>query len=212
MSCSYSVEVKAVKATTEKKRVFMTSNDKLRPYLFAFLAFCVLSSKHIIIYNEELLVAISFLAFVVFTFNYFGDTVKESLDERRIGIKSELERFFLLKKESLKELALEHEKVSSLRKGLVSLKTFTREEAEAGAKRSIETLKETLSQQIRQRLTQLSFSNLPLQTKWQNRVASSQLGMVLANLEKKSKQGGRGTSWDPRIIERALHLLKEKSS
>lgn len=190
----------------------MTSNDKLRPYLFAFLAFCVLSSKHIIIYNEELLVAISFLAFVVFTFNYFGDTVKESLDERRIGIKSELERFFLLKKESLKELALEHEKVSSLRKGLVSLKTFTRGEAEAGAKRSIETLKETFSQQIRQRLAQLSFSNLPLQTKWQNRVASSQLGMVLANLEKKSKEGGRGTSWDPRIIEKALHLLKEKAS
>ncbi|BDA51690.1 probable ATP synthase protein MI25 at N-terminal half (mitochondrion) [Coccomyxa sp. Obi] len=190
----------------------MTSNDKLRPYLFAFLAFCVLSSKHIIIYNEELLVAISFLAFVVFTFNYFGDTVKESLDERRIGVKSELERFFLLKKESLKELALEHEKVSSLRKGLVSLKTFTRGEAEAGAKRSIESLKETLSQQIRQRLAQLSFSNLPLQTKWQNRVAYSQLGMVLANLEKKSKEGGQGISWDPRIIEKALHLLKEKAS
>lgn len=190
----------------------MTSNDKLRPYLFAFLAFCVLSSKHIIIYNEELLVAISFLAFILFTFSYFGDTVKESLDERRIGIKAELERFFLLKKESLKELAMEHEKVSSLRRGLLSLKSFTREEAEAGVKRSIDALKETLSQQIRQRLTQLSFSNLPLQTKWQERVASSQLGMVLANLDRKGREGGRGMSWDPKIIERALRLLKEKAS
>lgn len=190
----------------------MTSNDKVRPYLFAFLAFCVLSSKHIIIYNEELLVAISFLAFVLFTFNYFGDTVKESLDERRMGIKVELERFFLLKKESLKELAMEHQKVSSLRKGLLSLKSFTREEAEAGAKRSVDALKETLSQQIRQRLNQLSFSSLPLQTKWQERVASSQLGMVLANLEKRWKEGGRGMSWDPKIIEEALRLLKEKAS
>lgn len=190
----------------------MTSNDKLRPYLFAFLAFCVLSSKHIIIYNEELLVAISFLAFVLFTLTYFGDTVKESLDERRIGIKTELERFFLLKKQSLKELAMEHEKVSSLRKGLMSLKSFTRDEAQAGVKRSIDGLKETLSQQIRQRLAQLSFSSLSLQTKWQERVASSQLGMVLANLERKSREGGRGTSWDPKIIARALRLLKEKAS
>lgn len=188
----------------------MTSNDKLRPYLFAFLAFSVLSSKQIIIYNEELLVAISFLAFILFTFNYFGDTVKESLDERRTGIKAELERFFLLKKESLKELAMEHEKVSSLRRGLLSLKSFTREEAEAGVKRSIDALKHGLSQQIRQRLTQLSFSNLPLQTKWQEGIASSQLGIVLANLEKRGKEGGKEGSWDPKIIEKGLQLLKEK--
>ncbi len=190
----------------------MTSNDKLRPYLFAFLAFCVLSSKHIIIYNEELLVAISFLAFILFTFSYFGDTVKESLDERRVGIKAELERFFLLKKGSLKELAMEHGKVSSLRKGLASLKSFTRDESEAGAKRSIDALREALSQQIRQRLSQLSLSSLPLQTKWQERVASSQLGTVLANLEKRGKEGGRGVSWDPKIIERALRLLKGRAS
>ncbi len=196
----------------EREIVFMTSHDKLRPYLFAFLAFCVLSSKHIIIYNEELLVAISFLAFVVFVFNYFGDTVKESLDERRIGIKAELERFFLLRKESLTEVALEHEKVSSLRKGLMSLKSFTRDEAEAGVKRSIDSLKDILSQQIGQRLTQLSSSSLPLQTKWQERVASSQLGMVLANLEKRWKGGGKDASWDPRIIDRALRLLKERGS
>lgn len=196
----------------EKEAAFMTSHDKLRPYLFAFLAFCVLSSKHIIIYNEELLVATSFLAFLVFVFNYFGDTVKESLDERRIGIKAELERFLLLRKESLKELALEHEKVSSLRKGLMSLKSFTREEAEAGVKRGIDSLKGTISQQIGQRLAQLSSSSLPLQTKWQEHVASSQLGMVLANLEKRWKGGGEGVSWDPRIVDRALRLLRERGS
>ena len=88
----------------------MTSNDKLRPYLFAFLVFCVLSSKHIIIYNEELLVAVSFLGFVFFSLHYFGNTIRESLDDRRDGIKAELERFFLLKRKSLQEVAEQHAK------------------------------------------------------------------------------------------------------
>lgn len=190
----------------------MISNDKLRPYLFAFLAFCVLSSKHVIIYNEELLVALSFLAFILFVFHYFGNTVKESLDERRLGIQTELERFFLLKRESLQELTLEHEKVSSLKKGLISLQEFAKDEAEVGASRGVDSLKEVFSQQIIQKLIPLSLSNLPLQSKWQEQVASSQLGMVLAKVEKEWQQGDKQMSWDPKIIERALRLLKEKSN
>jgi hypothetical protein len=188
----------------------MISNDKLRPYLFAFLAFCVLSSKHIIIYNEELLVALSFLAFILFVFHYFGNTVKESLDERRLGIQAELERFFLLKRESLQEVASEHEKVSSLKRGLISLKEFARGEAEAGGKRGVNALREVFSQQIVQKLAPLSLSNLPLQSKWQEQIALSQLGMVLSKMNKELKEGGKQTSWDPRVIERALRLLSEK--
>ena len=82
----------------------MMSNEKLRPYIFAFLAFCVLSSKHIIIYNEEILVAITFFAFVYFVYRYFGQTIQESLDERSQGIRQELESFFVLKKTALEEV------------------------------------------------------------------------------------------------------------
>ena len=188
----------------------MTSNDKFRPYLFAFLAFCVLSSKHIIIYNEELLVAITFLAFVVFIFQYFGATVKESLDERRFEIKSELERFFLLKKESLTELAIEHKKVSLLKKALASLKGFTQEEAMEAASRGNDALKETFAHQITEKLVPLSLPEISLQSKWQERLASSQLGLVLANLEKRWKSDEKITSWDPHVTEKALQLLKER--
>jgi uncharacterized membrane protein len=188
----------------------MTSNDKFRPYLFAFLAFCVLSSKHVIIYNEELLVAITFLAFVVFIFQYFGTTVKESLDERRFEIKSELERFFLLKKESLTELAMEHKKVSLLKKALDSLKGFTQEEAVEAASRGNDALKERFADQITEKLVPLSLPEISLQSKWQERLASSQLGLVLANLEKRWRSDEKITSWDPQITEKALQLLKER--
>ena len=89
----------------------MLSNDKLRPYIFIFLIFCVVSSKHIIIYNEEILVALSFFIFVIFISQYFGNTIKESLDERSQAIKTELQNFLNLKQESLNELLKEHEKV-----------------------------------------------------------------------------------------------------
>ena len=75
-----------------------------------FLAFSVISSKHIIIYNEEILVSLSFLFFVIFVSFYFGDTIKESLDERKKLIESELQNFLNLKKESYKTLFKIHEK------------------------------------------------------------------------------------------------------
>ena len=184
----------------------MTSNHKLRPYLFAFLVFCVLSSKHIIIYNEELLVAVSFVAFVLFSLHYFGNTIKESLDERRDGIKAELERFFLLKKESLQELSEQHGKVSLLKRGLTSLKECTKGEAVEGAMRGTTSLKKVFAQQVGQRLQSMLLATSPLVSKWQDRVARSQLGAVLLTLERGK---GSSTSWDPQAAEHALDILKQ---
>ena len=106
----------------------MFTNDKLRLYLFAFLAFCVLSSKHILIYNEETLVAISFFAFIFFVFHYFGDTIKDSLSERSQLIQQELQNFLNLKEYSFKELLIEHNRVSGLVETMKTLGTFTSNE------------------------------------------------------------------------------------
>lgn len=186
----------------------MTNNDKLRPYLFAFLAFCVLSSKHIIIYNEELLVAVSFLAFVLFSLHYFGTTITESLDERRDGIKAELERFFLLKRDSLKKLSEQHVKVSLLKRGLTSLKECTKGEAVEGSARGTDSLKQAFAQQVGQKLQSMLLTTSPLLSKWQDRVARSQLGSVLLTLE---KSPGRSTSWDPKAAQRGLEMLRQST-
>jgi Mitochondrial ATP synthase B chain precursor (ATP-synt_B) len=58
------------------------SNSNYRLYLYGFLIFCVASSKHLIIYNEETLVAISFFGFVYFIVSNFSTPIISLLDEK----------------------------------------------------------------------------------------------------------------------------------
>ncbi|MBJ6359879.1 hypothetical protein JFN88_00880 [Paenibacillus sp. MAHUQ-46] len=48
----------------------------------ALLVFSILSAKHIIIYNEEILVALSFFAFLYYVMISSGDSIGSFLDER----------------------------------------------------------------------------------------------------------------------------------
>ncbi|KAJ1680498.1 hypothetical protein LUZ63_024279 [Rhynchospora breviuscula] len=62
--------------------------------LAAILSICALSSKKILIYNEELIVAACFIGFLIFTRKSFGSTFKETLDGRIESIQEELQQFF----------------------------------------------------------------------------------------------------------------------
>ena len=93
-----------------------------RQFLTIFLLFCVASSKGIIIYNEETLVALSFGLFVIFCSYYFGNTLKESLDERSLSILNGLENFHRIKEESLQNLLSFHKRSLHLQKYFSSLK------------------------------------------------------------------------------------------
>ena len=60
----------------------------------AILLICALSSKKIIIYNEELIVAACFIGFIIFTRKSFGSTFQEFFDGRMESIQEELLQLF----------------------------------------------------------------------------------------------------------------------
>ena len=188
----------------KKVDIFMMTNEKLRPYIFGFLAFCVLSSKHIIIYNEEILVALTFFAFVYFVYRYFGQTIQESLDERSQGIQQELESFSVLKKTALEELLQEHSKVGLLSGALQSLTAFTAAQVQNACVTGNKTLQSVIAQDMSKKLSTLAQASGPLQLEWQTRMAQSQVARVLLKLQK-SKQG---SSWNRALLRQALTRLQ----
>lgn len=65
-----------------------------RKMLFAaILSICALSSKKILIYNEEMIVACCFIGFIIFSRKSLGNTFKVTLDERIQAIQEELQQF-----------------------------------------------------------------------------------------------------------------------
>ena len=192
----------------------MISNDKLRPYIFLFLGFCVLSSKNIIIYNEETLVALSFVLFVYFVFYYFGNNIKESLDERSETIKAELQNFLKLKRSSLENLYAEHKKVAKLGKVLSQVSSFTISEINKSTRLGKESLYAGMYSQYKNRLTLLSDSSSLLQQKLQQVIANSLLDAVLVKRVKdKQNKGseketrGRATKTNRKVIDSTIQLL-----
>lgn len=65
-----------------------------RKMLFAAILFiCALSSKNILIYNEEMIVALCFIGFIILSRKSLGNTFKMTLDGRIQAIQEELQQF-----------------------------------------------------------------------------------------------------------------------
>jgi hypothetical protein len=81
--------------------------------ILLILVLCVFSSKQVFLFNEEIIVALSFIGFVLFTQIAFSDTFKSVFDERQNDILANFEHFFTSKETLLKELIKHHELRSS---------------------------------------------------------------------------------------------------
>lgn len=185
----------------------MISNDKIRPYIFGFLVFCVFSSKNIIIYNEETLVALSFFAFIFFVFRYFGDTIKQSLDERSQTIKVELQNFLSLKADSLKQLYKEHQKVTALTNTLNTIKVFTVSELKKQSNLGKGGLNKVFSDQVKQKLNTLSSSKMSLYQELQQHIAQNVLSAVLVKISSLKKAGKTNNLLNSKSIRQSLPRL-----
>jgi hypothetical protein len=192
--------------STQKFNLFSAKN---KWYLIFFLIFCVLSSTHILIYNEELLVVITFFLFISFLSQYFGNAVKESLDERSDTIGTELQNLFLLRKDSLQQLLEEYERALTLPLALKGLNQYTKEELKGGVDSAQKALQCILSQQMIQRITTLRGSSNT--TELQIRLGRNQLGVLLYNLENLWR-GKKIPSWDRKKVEKGIKGLKENFS
>jgi hypothetical protein len=185
----------------------MFSNQKVKTLLALFLIFCVFSSKGIIIYNEETLVALSFCAFVLFCLHYFGNTVQESLNERGLTIKTELQNLLLLKEESLQELSQEHKRIAKLQNTLSSLGSFTCSELIKSSSSGGRVLNNVFAQQVQQKVGYLESYKSVLQQQLQNLIAINIKGAVLLKIDRAPKVGGeRGIN--AKVIKRSIALLK----
>lgn len=166
----------------------MFNNEKLRFYLIVFLAFSVLSSKNILIYNEETLVALSFFCFVFFVLHYFGNTIKESLNERSHVIREELQNFLILKENSFQELLAQHQKVSGLVKAMGALNRFTKNELNSLNNNGEKALNNLFSYRIQNKLKTLVFSRLMLQQTLQYLLSEIIISNVLVAFPKKGRE------------------------
>jgi hypothetical protein len=191
----------------------MYSNDKLRLYIIAFLSFCVLSSKHILIYNEETLVALSFFCFLFFVYRYFGNSIKDSLNERSQSIQFELQNFVILKQSSLQELLQEHQKVSELVKAMKNINLFTKRELTGLKVHGGKALKNSFLEQLQQKFKNLDFFNSLALQKLQLLISEKLfLSFFLSFKKKKQKKTKSGNLSIPlqlqkKSVKKALHLL-----
>jgi hypothetical protein len=184
----------------------MFTNERIRLYIFSFLAFCVLSSKNIFIYNEETLVALSFFLFLFFVFRYFGNTVKDSLDERSQIIQHELQNFLNIKENSFRELLCEHQKSEVLIHTMQKLDGFTVRELKKLNVNSEKALGNILIDQLEQKLKTLLFSQVALQQKLQHLLSENILTNVLLAFQQVKQQGG-STKPATQTIHKAIELL-----
>lgn len=187
----------------ERMKKLITA-ENLSFFGMILLAFFVLSSKHIIIYNEETLVLLSFIGFVLFSYNMMSASVESSLNERSQAILTELQNFLNLREELVQELIQEHKKQLSMHTLIKNLGQFSYAEISSIAAQREGALQSLFVNQMHQKLKNL-LSYGPtgtLSTKLQTTISASFRGAVLEEFSRSKKVLG------PKLIQDAVSALK----
>jgi F0F1-type ATP synthase membrane subunit b/b' len=170
---------------------------------FGILCFAVLSSKQILLYNEELLVALSFVGFIVVCFRYISGSISDSFKARQNAIQLEVEESLRLKEEGLCDLLETHKHHLDFLNALQSIRVFTCAEIDALAKLREQTLQTVFSHQVNHKLKTLSGLTQKFQAKLQETVVEGFQPTVLAEFHRNKD------ALQPQLLDQAFQTLQK---
>jgi len=165
--------LKAKPNSLKAKPNSLINHNKFTKLIVVVLIFIVLSSKHILLFNEETLVALSFMCFMFCSYHYLSDTVSDSLNERSNIIREELQTFLKLKEELTIELIKEHKKQIELNRLMQEVSAFSCSEVITVVTQRESALKSIFTLQIQTKLKTLILSQIVLQHKLQKRMTNN---------------------------------------
>lgn len=185
-----------------KKVMFMIFQNKTL-ILASTLVFLVLSSKNIIIYNEEILVALSFLCFVLFSFSAFQESVTQTFADRRNLIHQELEQMLVLKAQTIQQLHQEYTHSLHLVTSLEGLKNGAIQELESSQNQRIQAFKVGMQKKCVQKVLHLLNLEKQFQHEIHTKIQRSFQQSVLDYFKKHQ------SSLTPQLIDQACARLQK---
>ena len=185
-----------------KKVMFMIFQNKTL-ILASTLVFLVLSSKNIIIYNEEILVALSFLCFVLFSFSAFQESVTQTFADRRNLIHQELEQMLVFKAQTIQQLHQEYTHSLHLVTSLEGLKNGAIQELESSQDQRIQAFKVGMQKKCVQKVLHLLNLEKQFQHEVHTKIQRSFQQSVLDYFKKHQ------SSLTPQLIDQACAQLQK---
>ena len=117
-----------------------------------------LSAVEILVYNEEILLLVCFSLFIIVAYRSLNEMVASELDDRASKIKSELDSFSTIRKETLESLLEKQKERKHLSSTITDILSFSKNEAEILVVLNSKSLDDSLGQQMKQKLSTLKLS------------------------------------------------------
>nr|YP_009647104.1 ATP synthase F0 subunit beta [Chloroparvula japonica]QBX98759.1 ATP synthase F0 subunit beta [Chloroparvula japonica] len=172
--------------------------------LLAFVGLVAMSSKGIILYNEEILVALAFVGFVTFCVKNYSASIAESLDDRSAAIQEELQTYLTQKESYLVSLMNEHKKQVGLAMSLADLGTSSASDLTSMTAQRERELATNVTQMVNSQLKNLSTLGSGLRYSLTTKLAGGLRAGVLENLQRSKKLN---QNLKPQVLKGAITKL-----